>query len=103
MPDQSPGPQLQNLKQRPFQRLMLLGFAPPNLMKPAAAKAAHAAKAARAAKRVGRVMDVVRAPAVLGIRDAGKGVPWSGGLNLSRIGHPQVEVTVNGMTLIPVD
>ena len=103
MPDQSPGPQLQNPKQRPFQRLMLLGLALPNLMKPAAAKAAHAAKAARAAKGVGRVMDVVRAPAVLGIRDAGKGGPWSGGLNLPRIGHPQVEVTVNGVTLIPVD
>ena len=82
---------------------MSLGLPLPNLMMPAAAKAAHAAKAARAAKEVGRAMDVVRAPAVLGIRGAGKGVPWSGGLNLSRIGHPQVEVTVNGVTLIPVD
>ena len=81
----------------------MLGLVLPNLMKPAAAKAAHAAKAARAAKEVGRAMDVVRAPAVLGIRGAGKGVPWSGGLNLPQIGHPQVEVTVNGVTLIPVD
>ena len=79
-------------------------------MMPAAAKAAHAAKAARAAKEVGRAMDVVRAPAILGIRGAGKGVPLAGsggflpaGVNLSRIGHPQVEVTVNGVTLIPVD
>ena len=53
----------------------MLGLALPNLMKPAAAKAAHGAKAARAAKRVGRAMDVVRAPAVLGIRDAGRGGP----------------------------
>ena len=81
----------------------MLGLALPNLMMPAAAKAAHAAKAARAAKRVGRVMDVVRAPAVLGIRDAGKGGPWSGGLKLPRIGRPQVEVTVIGMKLITID
>ena len=84
------------------------GLALPNLMMPAAAKAAHAAKAARAAKEVGRAMDVVRAPAILGIRGAGKGVPMSGGflpagVNLSQIGLPQVEVTVNGMTLITID
>ena len=83
---------------------MLLGGALPNLMMPAAAKAAHAAQAARAAKEVGtRAMDVVRAPAVLGIRGAGKGVHMSGGLNLPRTGRPRVEVTVNGMTLITID
>ena len=85
-----------------MQKLMLIGLLLPNLM-PAAAKAAHAAKAARAAKEVGRVMDVVRVPAVLGIRDAGRGGPWNGGLKQPLIGHPQVEVTVNGVTLIPVD
>ena len=72
-------------------------------MMPAAAKAAHAAKAARAAKEVGRAMDVVRAPAAIGIRDAGREGPWNGGLNQPLIGHPQVEVTVTGMKLITSD
>ena len=79
---------------------MLLGGALPNLMMPAAAKAAHAA---RAAKGVGRAMDVVRVPAVIGSKDAGSEEPWNGGLNQPPIGHLQVVVTVTGMTLTTSD
>ena len=96
LPDQSLGPQLPSQKQSLFQRLTWLGSPLPNLMMPAAAKAAHAAKAARAAKRVGRAMDVVRVPAVLGSRDAGREGPWNGGLNQPLIGHLPVGVTVTG-------
>ena len=69
-------------------------------MMPAAAKAAHAA---RAAKGVGRAMDVVRVPAVIGSKDAGSEGPWNGGLNQPLIGHLQVGVTVTGMTLTTSD
>ena len=52
-------------------------------MMSAVAKAAHAA---RAATRVGRAMDVVRVPAAIGSRDAGREGPWNGGLNQPLIG-----------------
>ena len=83
--------------------MMLHGFALLRLMMPAVAKAAHAAKAARAANGVGRAMDVVRVPAVIGSKDAGSEGPWNGGLNQPLIGHLQVEVTVIGMKLITID
>ena len=104
VPDQRPGlkpkPKLSHLLQK-----MLTGFATPRQMIAAVAKAARVAKAAhaaRAARRAGRAMGVARVPRAIG-RDVGREGPWSGGLNLPRIGHPQVEVTVNGMTLITID